>query len=212
MTNQLSLQQQCSRLYKRIERQLAGYGSTATDEKKWIEWGFCITTKAWLAIEETVNSYRFADQQEEIIFYKMLKPKFIGLMNFFTLLYKLVLFQPDDTPGRKELWKNELTSCRNYLWKHRSFCRYYEEGNTTMDLIYFVQQNNEQPLVFGINENNLRNSTSYSDLLARVISIQKYQHYVSEKLSDKGYNHFPNHANIICSCSGVTLCGVLGAT
>ena len=183
MTNQLSLQQQSTRLYKRIVGQLACYESTATDEKKWIEWGFSITTKAWLTIQETVNSYRFADQQEEISFYKTLKPKFIGLMNFFTLLYKMVLFQPEDTPGRKEYWKSELTNCRNFLLKHKSFWRYYEEGNTTMDSIYFVQQNNEQPLIFGINKINRRNGISYSDLLARVISIQKYQRYVSEKLS-----------------------------
>lgn len=185
MTNQLCLQQQCGRLYKRILQQLACYESTATDEKKWIEWGFSITTKAWLSIQETVDGYQFTDQQEEIRFYKTLKPKFIALMDFFTLLYRSVLFQPEDAPGKKEYWKSELTTCKNFLVKHKTFCRYYQEGNTTMDSIYFVQQNNQQPLIFGVNENKGKVTRSYSHLLARVISIKNYQRYVSKKLSDE---------------------------
>jgi hypothetical protein len=167
-------------------QQLAGYETTVTDEKKWIEWGFGIATKTWFSIQQEVERYQFADQQEEISFYKTLKPKFIGLMDFFTLLYKSVLFQPDDSQEKKEYWKDELTICKNFLLKHSAFCQYYEQGNTGMDHIYFVQQNNQQPLIFGINENKgYRASpviTSYSHLLARVISNTKYQRYLQEKI------------------------------
>ena len=182
MTNQLCLQQQCSRLYKKMVQQLAGYETMATDEKKWVEWGFGIATKTWFSIQEEVNSYLFADQQEEIGFYKVLKPKFIGLMDYFTLLYKFVLFQPEDSLRKKEYWKNELTTCKNFFSKHSAFCRYYEQGSTGMDHIYFVQCNNQQPLIFGINENKGHVVTSYSHLLARVISITKYQRYLQKKI------------------------------
>ena len=182
MTNQLCLQQQCGRLYKKIIQQLAYYESTATDEKRWIEWGFGLTTKAWLSIQEKVEGYQFTDQQEEISFYKTLKPKFVALMDFFTLLYRSVLFQPEDRPGKKEYWKRELTTCKYFLSKHKSFCQYYEQGNTGMDPVYFVQQNNQQALIFGVNENKGHVITSYSHLLARVISIKKYQCYIKEKI------------------------------
>jgi hypothetical protein len=191
MTNQLCLQQQCGRLYKKMLQQLAGYETTAIDEKKWIEWGFGIITRTWLGIQQEADGYLFEDQQEEIGFYKMLKPKFVGLMDYFTQLYKSVLFQPEDTKGKKEYWKEELTMCKNFLSRHRSFCRYYEQGNTAMDHIYFVQINNQQPLIFGINENNWHVITSYSYLLARVIAIKKYHHYILEKL-DLLTNSRPN--------------------
>ena len=183
MTNQLCLQLQWRRLYKKTLHQLAGYETTATDEKKWIEWGFGITTKNWLDIQLEVDSYLFEDQQEEIDFYKVLKPKFVGLMDYFTQLYKSVLFQPIDTHGKKDYWKGELASCKNFLSRHRSFCKYYEEGNTAMDHIYFVQANNQQPLIFGINENNWHVITSYSYLLARVIAVKKYYQYILEKIN-----------------------------
>lgn len=183
MTNQLCLKQQCGRLYKKICRQIACYEATATDQKKWIEWGFGITTKAWIQVQEIVADYQFTDQQEEIGFYKTLKPKFIALMDFFTLLYRSALFQPEDAPGKKEYWQSELSTCKNFLSQHKTFCRYYEQGNCSMDHIYFVQDNNRQPLIFGINESRRSKNTSYSDLLARVLSIQKYQRYVSKKLN-----------------------------
>jgi hypothetical protein len=182
MTNQLCLQQQCGRLYKKMVQQLAGYETIATDEKKWIEWGFGIASKTWFRIQSAVDGYLFTDQQEEISFYKTLKPKFIGLMDYFTQLYKSVLFQPEDSPGKKEYWKNELDICKDFLSKHSAFCQYYEQGNTGMDHIYFVQHNNMQPLIFGINENNRRVITSYSHLLAQIISVKKYQYYIQQKM------------------------------
>jgi hypothetical protein len=169
-------------MYRKIVQQLAYYETTATDEKKWIEWSFGLTTKAWLSIQEMIEGYQFTDQQEEISFYKTLKPKFVGLIDFFTLLYKSVLFQPEDAPGKKKYWKRELTTCKKFLSKHKPFCRYYEQGDTGMDPVYFVQQNNQQPLIFGINENNRRVITSYSHLLAQIISVKKYQCYIQQKM------------------------------
>lgn len=190
MTNQLCLKQQCGRLYKKVLLQLAYYETTAADEKKWIEWSFSFTTKTWLNIQEKVEGVAFADLQEEISFYKTLKPKFVGLIDFFTLLYRSILFQPEDIKEKREYWKRELATCKNFLSKHKSFCRYYEQGETAMDPVYFVQQNNMQPLIFGINENIWHVTTSYSYLLARVISIKKYQRYVLQKI---------NHG-IACGC------------
>lgn len=182
MTNQLSLKQQCDRLYKKVLLQLAYYETTATDEKKWVEWSFSFTTKAWLSIQERVEGVVFCDPQEEINFYKILKPKFVGLIDFLTLLYRSILFQPEDIKEKREYWKRELATCKIFLSKHKSFCRYHEQGETGMDPVYFVQQNNKQPLIFGINENIWHVITSYSYLLARVISIKKYQRYVTQKI------------------------------
>lgn len=186
MKNQLCLQLQWSRLYKKLLQQLASSKTAATDEKKWIEWGFGLTTKTWFGIQQEIAGYLFYDQHEEITFYKVFKPRFEGLMDYFTLLYKSALFQPDDLPLKKEYWYHELDICKNFLLMHQAFCRYYEEGKTSMDPIYFAQENNQQSLVLGANENNRYCAgpviTSYSYLLARVLSVKKYQNYIQEKI------------------------------
>lgn len=185
MKKQLCLQQQCSRLYKKLLRQLASSKTAATDEKKWIEWGFGLATKNWFGIQQETDNYVFDDQQEEITFYKVFKPRFEGLMDYFTLLYKSALFQPDDLPSKKEYWYHELDVCKNFLLKHRAFCSYYEEGKTSMDPIYFAQENNQQSLILGAKENNrycAGSVISYSYLLARVLSVKKYQNYIQGKI------------------------------
>jgi hypothetical protein len=186
MTNQLCLQQQCDRLYRKLLQQLSFSKATLTDEKKWIEWAFSLTTKMWFGIQQEAAGYLFYDQQEEITFYKVFKPRFEGLMDYFTHLYKSVLFQPEELSAKKEYWGHELDLCKNFLLKHRSFCRYYEQGKTSMDPVYFAQENNKQSLVLGANDNNRFSAgaviTSYSYLLARVISIKKYQTYILEKI------------------------------
>ena len=183
MKNQLCLQQQWGQLYKKVLQQLAGYEITKIDEKKGIEWAFGIITTTWFGIQQEADGYLFEDLQQEIGFYKVLKPQFIGLMEYFTLLYKSVLFQPDNAPLKKEYWENELAICKNFLSKHRSFCRYYEQGNTSMDHIYFIQENNQQPIVFGINESFWHVITSHSYLLARILAIKKYRRYIGEKIN-----------------------------
>jgi hypothetical protein len=184
MTNQLCLQLQWSRLYKKMLQQLAGYETTITDEKKRIEWGFGITARAWFGIQQEADNYVFDDQQEEIAFYKVLKPRFIALIDYFTLLYKSALFQPESPQENLEYWQHERVICKNFLSKYQSFCRYYEQGNTAMDHIYFVQETNQQSLIFGLNETNAHTTTtSYTYLLARVLSIKKYYRYILEKIN-----------------------------
>jgi len=182
MKNQLCLQQQWSREYKKMLHQLAAYESM-TDERKMIEWKFTITTSTWFGIQQEAAGYLFGDQQEEIAFYKVIKPRFTGLIDYFSLTYKSMLFQPEDLCGKKEYWDHELEICQNFLQKHRSFCRYYEQGNTTMDHIYFVQETNQQPFISGGNENSRQVINSYSHLLACVLSTKKYQHYIQDKIS-----------------------------
>lgn len=184
MTNQLCLQLQWSRLYQKMLQQLAGYETTITDERKRIEWAFRIATSTWFSIQQETDNTVFNDQQEEIAFYKVVKPRFIALIDYFTLLYKSVLFQPESPHGNLEYWQHERVICKNFLSKYQSFCRYYEQGNTTMDHIYFVQETNRQSLIFGVNENNAHpTTTSYSFLLARVLSIKKYYRYILEKIN-----------------------------
>ncbi len=179
MTNQRCLQQPWSRVYKQVLQQLSNYEATQLDEKKWIEWGFGITLKAWFNIQQETDNYVFDDPQEEIAFFKVVQPRFIALIDYFTLLYKSALFQPEDPVATLDYWQHELDTCKHFLLKHHTFCRYYEQGNTTLDAVYFVQKTNQQSLVFGVNG---RKITSYSYLLARVLSVKKYQRYVLKKL------------------------------
>jgi|GEM_PF-2356566 len=169
------------RVYKSIEQQIEK-GSMETDEGKWIERAFGLAMKTWLDIEVMVSNYRFLDQEEEIYFYKNLKPQFIGLIEYFTLLYKSVIFQPDDSMKTAAYWKHELNNCRELVSIYNTNCLFYEQKLSGTN-IYYLEQNNQQPLLFGLNVSRINfTDASYSYLRGRLIAMKRYEKYILAKL------------------------------
>ena len=176
-----SLLTESSQIYKSIEQQIEN-GTLETDEGKWIEQAFGLAMKTWLNVEEMASNFGFLNREEEIYFYKNLKPEFIGLIEYFTLLYKSVVFQPDESMKTGAYWKHELNNCRELVFIYHSGCQYYEQELSNTD-IYFLEQNNQQPLLFGLNVNRIDfTDISYSYLRGRLIAMKRYEKYIQFKL------------------------------
>ena len=181
------LLQQCRLIYNTIQQNIKSGESQSPDEMKLIEFGFGISMQAWLTIEKITDGYQFMNEQEEICFYKSQKPRFTGLIDYFTLCYKSVLFQPEDYTERGAYWRNEMNACNEVISRVKAACLNYRQEQLATD-IYFLQHNNQQPLLFGSNISNFNfNNTSYSCLLGRLIALKKYKKYVQEKI----YNEIP---------------------
>jgi hypothetical protein len=179
------LLQQCRLTYEKIQQEIQSHESQLPDEMKWIEWGFAATMQAWLNIEKKIEGYQFMGQPEEVCFYKSQKPRFTGLIDYFTLLYKSVLFQPEEYEARGAYWKNELNTCIEFISKFKIAQLKYKQQQPDTDK-YFLQQNNQQPLLFGSNVSVFNfKTTSYSCLLGRLIALKKYKKYIQEKIYDE---------------------------
>ena len=176
---------QCRLTYKRIQQEIQIHESQLPDEMKWIEWGFGATMQAWLNIEKIAEGYQFKNQQEEVCFYKVQKPRFTGLIDYFTLLYKSVLFQPEDYSKWDDYWKRELNTCTECISRFKKACLNYQQQQPDTD-IFFLKQNNQQPLLFGRNVTIFDfNKTSYSCLLGKLVALKKYKKYVQEKIYEE---------------------------
>ena len=170
---------QCKLVYKEMPQQIDNAASETVDEIKWIEQAFAITMQTWLSIEKMVNTYGFRDPREEISFYKSVMPQFTGLVDYFILLYKSVLFQPDDFTGRNEYWKDELKTCREFISRYKIVCRNYSQQDILPGL---RQQSSQQLFTFGVNiKLNDVASVSYLHLQSRMIALKKYMHYLKER-------------------------------
>jgi hypothetical protein len=182
-----SLLQQCRLMYKLVQQETEIDETQLPDELKWIERGFGITMQAWLHIEKLTVGYRFMNQHEEISFYKSMKPRFTGMIDYFAILYKSVLFQPEDYSKRGDYWKGEMDSCMEIISRVKKACQNYKEQQPVTD-IYFLQQTKHEQLTFGINVNQFDfNKASLSCLLGRLIALKKYKKYIQEKI----YNDIP---------------------
>lgn len=181
--NNSFLLKQCKLIYQAMQQEMQGCQFQQFDEMKWIEKGFCITMKAWLNIEKITAGYRFMNQQEEVYFYKTLKPRFTGLIDYFKLSYKSVLFQPDDSTKIEAFWRSELKNCNKLMARIKTACRRFEQQQPDTD-IYFLRQNNQQPLNLVIDVNNFKfTSIPYGYLLGLQIAVKKYKKFLQEKIN-----------------------------
>jgi hypothetical protein len=175
------LLQQCRQKYTALQQQIQSRESQSPDEIKWIEWGFGVTLHTWLNIEKMIEDYQFMDHEEEVCFYKTQKPRFTALIDYFSLLYKSALFQPEDRTEREAYWISELETCLEIMSRFKTACLPYEQQQPSE--IYFLRHNNQQSLTFGItlNQFDLTN-TSCSSLLGRLIALKKYKKFIQEKI------------------------------
>lgn len=175
------LLQQCRLIHTTLQQEIQSRESQSPDEIKWIEWGFGVTMHAWLNIEKMVEGYHFMNHQEEVCFYKTQKPRIKGLIDYFTLLYKSVLFQPEDCTAREAYWKSELDTCLGIISRFKTACVQYKQQQPSD--IHFLRQNNQQSLPFGITVNQFDlNNTSYSCLLGWLIALKKYKKFMQIKI------------------------------
>lgn len=180
--NKSSLLKQCRLIYNTIEQQIDN-GAQAFSNVQWIERSFTVSVLAWSRIETQVNNYEFTNQQEERYFYNTVKPRFIGLIDYITLLYKSVLFQPDTGTKAREYWKHELNNCREFISRYKTRCRYYQTQQPEANF-YFFSENDNRPLVFGLNINRFNpGSISYSYLLGKMIAIKKYKKFIQREIN-----------------------------
>jgi hypothetical protein len=187
------LLKECSLIYRSVKLQIQQGALQLTDELRFIEWAFSLSLRAWTSIENIINQHQFLDQQDEIDFYKILKPQFIGLVDHFPLLYKSVLFKPEEITAENAYRENELANCNQLIYRLKSSCQSYLKQPET-DL-HFLKHHNQQPFDFGLDVSQVNITTaSYSCLLGKLVALKKFKQYL---LAQQHRCNFPFGRNCI---------------
>lgn len=96
----------------------------AEDAIKMIDSDVCL-------VNDLICSYEFPTKEEEILFFKTTKPKYLSLLLYYNCIYKLESSKPDCS--KREL-KKYLTAQRMVLScfadENREFYKYYKTGST----------------------------------------------------------------------------------
>lgn len=91
-----------------------------------------------------VSEYNFLNDNEEIYFFKEIKPKLFSKLIYFRKIYYLELNRPvaDFNRIRKYLHKEQY---RIHFFSERNadFIQYYRSGKTTLDKFYFLRNRRE---------------------------------------------------------------------
>lgn len=138
----------------------------------------------WSKVRDMVKKFDFANDEEEIWFFKDLKPKFTALIEYYALVYHAVLFMPTlNEEDMHAFWRKENEKIRQFYSRNTAFCQYYKSGNTSLDRVYFLRSNAE-----GCNNcyNKLYDAdpemvTSHGHLASTLLAYDMYEAYIQQQ-------------------------------
>jgi len=132
----------------------------------------------------------FTNEEEEIYFFKFLKPKIVAKLIYYNTIYKVETKRPYG--GRKNVKKyldTELSKIKRYFDSNMEFYKYYRTNSTYLDHKYFIRGKHEIKL--GLDsfyfEADHNFSTSHDFKIAKIIANDLIQIYLEDqiKLTDE---------------------------
>ena len=119
---------------------------------------------AYNELKSFISSYTFQSEEEEILFFKEIKPRLCFRLIFYRKLYNVEMDRPTGTEKQREYLNDLLNGINKYNCKRLDFIRYYRSGSSIFDSLYFLrgQADTEQYMETFSHEFDPNFSTNYA--------------------------------------------------
>jgi hypothetical protein len=136
-----------------------------------------------------LENNKFADEQEEIFFFKIIKPEFISQRIEEVMRYNLYINKPIGTNEiQLEYFEEELRSLQSFFRMNSFHYQYYRNGFNDLDKAYFLRA--AQPLsipLADITDSDPAYSTPISFLFAKFMAYEHIQYFILEQIAPLKY-------------------------
>jgi hypothetical protein len=149
-----------------------------------VECCFQIAEKYRVRLIEMVSAYEFECTDEEIYFFKKVKPQFTAEIEYLGLCNYVELFKTgvkdDDTSELEKFYKKELQRIEKFGHENPVFYQYVKERKADMDKEWFTREerNHEKP------ELKTRSSSLYDHLMGSYLALEKYTAFIKTELEN----------------------------
>jgi hypothetical protein len=171
------------RLYTALENQLNEVSVNDDSLADQYKSSIMLCKKAMAKLKNHISSYSFESIEEEIHFFKAVKPQFYSKYIYFINVYNFIMQKPtggDDIV--KEYLTYELTDLKRFFDHNHSFYLYYRSGSTQMDELYFTRGGFDVHVELEYFEEDELYSTSHDYKLSKIIANEKYQDFLNLEL------------------------------
>lgn len=157
----------------------------------------CILTEAFNHLKVFILSYHFKDYDEEIFFFKEIKPRLCSRLIYYHKIYNIEMNRPAGIEKQREYLSEMLNDINRYNYKRLDFIRYYRSGSSQMDSLYFLrgQTNAEQYLETFRHEFDQNFSTNCDFKVSKILANDMLSAYLMDEielLTDNGLKMFTN--------------------
>ena len=139
--------------------------------------------KALIELREYISTYKFNYPEEEIKFFKTIKPAFYSKFIYFIDVYNIETNRPECSDASlKMYYREELASIKRFFDHNHLFYYYYRSEADYLDNIYFTRG------IFNIHgqlddfEHNDDFSTSHDYKLSKIISNEQLRKYLTAEI------------------------------
>jgi len=179
------IEMKCNLLHSEMIAIIDRYWSTELPEQHKVESTFSLAEGYWKTVRNELKDYLFVNTDEEIHFYKNVKPKFTSYIEYSIILYQALSFAPaDSNEFLATFWEGEEKRLDRFVEKHSEFVKYYNSGCTYRDLQYFLPANDNLVRLKVSKPYDLGSEykTSHDHLVAGFLAQLMYHEYVLKKL------------------------------
>lgn len=144
-----------------------------------------LVIKRLSSLKDFVLRRGFSTQEEEIYFFKEIKPKFVSKLIYYNTIYKIEVKKPKG--GKQALLEyinNEIFELKRFFDKNLDFYKYFRTGSTYLDHKYFIRGMHDIKLslnsyYFEVDHNF---STSHDYKVAKIIANDMVQCYLEKQI------------------------------
>jgi hypothetical protein len=137
-------------------------------------------------LKKFIIKYDFKSEEEEILFFKEIKPKIISKLIYYMSVYKIEINRPKGSCSTIETYLlKELDQLKHFFDCNIDMYHYYRTGGTNFDKIYFLR-NRDADIPLNIAcfffERDVRFSTIYDYKIAQIMANDLLEFYIKSQL------------------------------
>lgn len=149
-----------------------------------------ILAEAFNQLKAFVLPYDFRNEEEEILFFKEIKPRLCFRLIYYRKIYNIEMNRPAGIDKQREYLGRLLDNINLYNCKRLDFIRYYRSGSSHLDSLYFLRGKTdvEQYLETFYYELDPKFSTNCDFKVAKVLANDMLTAYLMQEIEQLNNN------------------------
>lgn len=154
------------------------------DSINYAETALNIVIQSFGQLREAVKNHAFENKQQEIEFFKYIKPAFSSKLIYFNEIFRIETEKPEGSPKTVDKFYNNEEKRLNEFYKANfEFYKYYRSRNTSRDKKYFTRRKCD--IKMGIDsyffQSDFDFNTTHDFLVAQILANKLLQQYLNKK-------------------------------
>lgn len=173
-------------LLEEMEQQLKAIHAQTRDPVRYAEQAIKLLVTILEQLKTFSVKYKFVDVNEEIEFFRDIKPRFACRLLYYNDVYNIEVSKPlGQEKGMRKYYKSELAKLKSFFDDNLEFYRYYRTGDRELDGRYFVRRRFDlrPTLDSAYFQADHRFSTSHDFKVARIMANDMTRIYLEERLA-----------------------------